>query len=234
MKFLVADDHPLVRKALALTLEKVGPDARVLEADSLPTALDVLASHPDVDLFLMDLFMPGSQGVEAVHEAKAAAGPVPVAVVSGDESPETALAVLAAGAAGYLPKSLPEDVMRAALSLVLAGGVYVPALVARGGVRPAAPVAAYATPGNGHQPLARALPLASGAPGISALTPRQREVLELVVEGMSNKEIAERLALAEATVKVHITAILRAYGVNSRAKAIGAASREREGRLQQA
>ncbi|GAB3116602.1 response regulator [Novispirillum itersonii] len=224
MKFLVADDHPLVRRALALTLEKVSPDVTLLQADSLQAALDVVGQHPDIDLVLMDLSMPDTSGLDGVKEMLRVAAPAPVAVVSAEESPDIALQVLALGGAGYLPKSLPEDVMRAALSLVLAGGTYVPPLVTS---RATAPAVATSIPGL----MPRGGAADSGtrsSRGVHSLTPRQRDVLDLIIEGMSNKEIADRLQVAEATIKVHVTAILRAFGVNSRAKAISAARREVE------
>ncbi|MGC2856519.1 response regulator [Novispirillum sp. DQ9] len=226
MKFLVADDHPLVRRALALSLEHIRPDATLLEAESAAQARAHAAGHPDIDLVLLDLSMPDSEGLDGLRQLKAMMPTTPVAVVSADESAETALRALASGAAGYLPKSLPEDVLRAAISLILAGGMYVPSLVAdaAGASGPApspAPRRSTATPSTGSAG-------GRGAPGLGALTQRQREVLDLVIEGLSNKEIAERLDLAEATVKVHMTAILRAYGVNNRTKAISAAQRERD------
>lgn len=223
MKFLVADDHPLVRRALALTLEKVSPDVTLLQADSLQAALDVVGQHPDIDLVLMDLSMPDTSGLDGVREMLRVAAPAPVAVVSAEESPDIALQVLALGGAGYLPKSLPEDVMRAALSLVLAGGTYVPPLVT---IRAAAPVTVPPIADSAPRPAAEPGP--RGTRGVQSLTPRQRDVLDLIIEGMSNKEIADRLQVAEATIKVHVTAILRAFGVNSRAKAISAARRDVE------
>lgn len=223
MKFLVADDHPLVRRALSLSLEHIRPDATLLEAESAAQARTHAMAHPDIDLVLLDLSMPDSEGLDGLRQIKALLGSTPIAVVSADESADTALRALAAGAAGYLPKSLPEDVLRAAISLILAGGLYVPSLVADAAgaspmPTPRRPAPAPSVNAGGNR----------AAPGAGALTQRQREVLDLVIEGLSNKEIAERLDLAEATVKVHMTAILRAYGVNNRTKAISAAQRERE------
>lgn len=225
MKFLVADDHPLVRRALSLSLEHIRTDTTILDADSAAQALEHVANHPDIDLILLDLSMPDSEGFETLRQIKTRLPSVPVAVVSADESAETALRALSNGASGYLPKSLPEDVLRAAISLILAGGLYVPAQVAdavgagKATVRPSALPASVGSADPQRQ-----------TSGAVALTGRQREVLDLVIEGLSNKEIAERLDLAEATVKVHMTAILRAYGVNNRTKAISAAQRERSDR----
>lgn len=228
MKFLVADDHPLVRRALSLSLEHIRPDATLLEAETAAQARSHVTAHPDIDLVLLDLSMPDSEGLDGLRQIKALLPGAPVAVVSADESAETALRALAAGAAGYLPKSLPEDVLRAAISLILAGGMYVPSLVADAAGASAAPAPRRAAlpPVSGAAP--GAAPGGRGASGAESLTQRQREVLDLVIEGLSNKEIAERLDLAEATVKVHMTAILRAYGVNNRTKAISAAQRERD------
>lgn len=224
MKFLVADDHPLVRRALSLSLEHIRPDATMLEADSAAQARTHVVAHPDIDLVLLDLSMPDSEGLDGLRQIKALLPSAPIAVVSADESADTALRALAAGAAGYLPKSLPEDVLRAAISLILAGGMYVPSLLADAAGASATP----APPRRLPAAVPAGPPGGRGTPGAGALTQRQREVLDLVIEGLSNKEIAERLDLAEATVKVHMTAILRAYGVNNRTKAISAAQRERD------
>ncbi|NKD54454.1 MULTISPECIES: response regulator [unclassified Haematospirillum] len=233
MKFLVADDHPLVRKALSITLEKVDCTASVLQAADMTELLGHLGAHPDIDLILMDLTMPGTSGIGSLEQAINHAAPSPVAVVSADERPETALGSLRVGAVGYLPKSLPEDVMRAALTLILSGGTYIPPLVLSAyrttpssstehGQRP---FAGYSKPDHGN--FSSSTPLVEQGRA-TTLTPRQAEVLELVIEGYSNREISEILCVAESTVKVHITAILKAYAVSSRAKAIYAARREAE------
>jgi DNA-binding NarL/FixJ family response regulator len=226
MKFLIADDHPLVRRALSATLDRVSPGCTVLDSDTLDSAMELAEAHPDLDLFLMDLCMPGVGSINGLKRVKTVLGPVPIAIVSADESPASALGALELGASGYLPKSLPEDILRAALSLILAGGVYVPPMIAEQallGLPAASPQGFMAPPAHDAVSLSRGT-----TPRSHALTPRQREVLDLVIEGLSNKEIAERLVLAEATVKVHITAILRAYGVSNRTKAISAVQRERE------
>lgn len=235
MKFLVADDHPLVRRALSLSLHHIRADAALLEAASIEQALAQAAKHPDLDLVLLDLSMPDCEGMDGLRKVKAALGRTPVAVVSADESAQTALRCLGAGAAGYLPKSLPEDVLRAAIALILAGGMYVPSLIAdaAGSSAPSATGSAEPRPtaGTAGAGAGTSTPQPRTTPGATALTLRQRQVLDLVIEGLSNKEIADRLDLAEATVKVHMTAILRAYGVNNRTKAISAAQRERTAAL---
>lgn len=220
MKFLIVDDHPLVRRALTSTIERVDTKADILEADGLLQALECIAAAPDIDLVLFDLHMPGNNGLEGLVRLREAAPKLTVAVISADESADMAFGSLRNGAAGYLPKSLPEDVMRAALGLILAGGVYVPPLIMDRDFSndSQAPITASARPGNGAE----------------SLTPRQMEVLDLVLEGLSNREIANRLDLAEATVKVHMTAILRAYGVSNRAKVVGAARRNPVNRLSMA
>lgn len=228
MKFLVADDHPLVRRALSLSLEHIRPDATLLEAETAEQARTHVMAHPDIDLVLLDLSMPDSEGLDGLRQIKALLPGAPVAVVSADESADTAVRALAAGAAGYLPKSLPEDVLRAAISLILAGGMYVPSLVADAAGATGGPPQRRPLPAMASAQSSGTAAGGRGTPGAGALTQRQREVLDLVIEGLSNKEIAERLDLAEATVKVHMTAILRAYGVNNRTKAISAAQRERD------
>ncbi len=151
MKALIADDHPMVRDALARTLQGVEPGIEILQAADAPAALALLQQQP-VSLLLVDLQMPGMDGLAGVRRLRALCPTVPLVVVSADEEPATVRAALAAGAAAYLPKSEPPEVLQQALRLVLAGGTYTPAqALADGG-------------GNGR-------------PELDALTPRQRDVL---------------------------------------------------------
>lgn len=212
MRFLIADAHPLVRCALTLILRRLVTEAEVDEAETRADLLARLRQAPPYTLVIIDLHLPDSRGLETLLALQGEAPTQRVAVLSGDETPATILAALERGAAGYLPKSLSEDVIQAALGLILAGGTYVPGAIALLSSPPTGAVRWTA-------PLGRSGATSDGGPPPS-LTRRQQEVFNLVVEGLSNKEIASRLNLAEATIKVHITAILRACGVNSRAKAI--------------
>lgn len=206
LRIVVADDHPLVRRGVTHSVKQLAAHVEVREAATLAEALAAIAIEPEPDLILLDLRMPGMEVPGALGRVIDAAPAVPVAVLSADESAETVLATLEEGAAGYLPKSLPEEVVLSALRLVLSGGVYVPPVVLQ---RQAL-----------RRPPGRVLP---------QLTERQRAIVPLMIEGLSNKEIADRLGVAVATVKAHVTAVLKAYGVASRAKAVKAARAELAG-----
>lgn len=208
VRILIADDHPLVRRALGGSLSQLG-QVTLDEAGSLEETLTKVAAAPNLDLVIFDLRMPGSSGLAGLTQLRTAAPEVPVVVLTADENPRLALKALEQGASGFIPKTAPEPVLLAAIRLVLQGGIYIPSMVAEH--------AAHADAGGGHG--------GSRSPRQN-LTARQRDVLALVLEGLSNREIATRFNLSEATVKAHVTAILRAYNVASRAKLIRAASAE--------
>jgi len=198
MKALIADDHPMVRDALSRTLRGVEPGIEIIEAADAPSALSLLQQHA-VSLLLVDLQMPGMDGVAGVRRLRALFPTVPLVVVSADQEPATVRAAFAAGAAAYLPKSEPPEVLQQALRLVLAGGTYTPALV----------MADAGGPGG-----------AAGRPDLHALTPRQRDVLRGLSRGLPNKLIARELNLSEGTVKIHIAAVLRTLRARNRTEAV--------------
>jgi DNA-binding NarL/FixJ family response regulator len=196
MKILIADDHELFREGLRQLLRQLADGALVLEAANYTELLALLGEHPDADLAIMDLNMPGHDTELRLESLFAAHPTVPTVVLSASEYSSDMQRALDAGAMGYLPKSTPADVLLCALRLVLSGGIYVPpALVTNGGGR-----------------------RADG--GLGGMTPRQREVLERLVLGRSNKEIGRELGMSEATVKVHLTAIFRALNVTNRVQAV--------------
>jgi DNA-binding NarL/FixJ family response regulator len=197
MKVLIADDHPLVRDALARTVARVRPEAQVLQAASHDETVALLAAELP-PLALVDLHMPGMDGTLALRRLRLASPTTRLLVVSGDDDPAVMRAALAAGAAGFVPKSEPPERLEQALALVLAGGTYLPAQALadfRDGAPPARP-----------------------DPG--ALTPRQTDVLHGLMRGLPNKLIARELGLTEGTVKIHIAAILRALQARNRTEAV--------------
>jgi DNA-binding NarL/FixJ family response regulator len=201
MKYLVVDDHSLIRDAMQSLLASIDREAQVLVAANAAQARALLASEPGVDLALLDLNLPDADGLTLLHEFRAAHPALAVVMLSGERDAATVRRALDAGAAGFIPKTEPREVLASALSLVLAGGVYVP-----------------------REALGAALPGASTVTGPTpaslGLTERQIEVLALIMKGRTNKHICRQLNLAEPTVKNHVTAILRALQVSSRTEAV--------------
>ena len=207
----IADDDAFFRMALATILkERLGFSA-VHEAGSLDEALECLAERPGVGLALFDLAMPGMSGAACLGAVRECHPDVTVAVVSGSVDREDVLLALRAGVHGFVPKPEGIDALTRALGQIIGGGVYVPRFVADLPRRDAQPD--EAAPGT----VAEAdLPSALPDP---CLTPRQRQVLGLIVDGQSNKLIARSLGLGEGTVKIHVAAVLRALGVPNRSAA---------------
>ena len=205
IKILIADDHALIREGIRRQLWVLGDETTIIEARNWGEATAAASAHPDLGLALVDLRMPGNEGLAALAELLRTSPGLPVLVFSASENVEDMRAVLRLGAMGYVSKSEPSAVMLGAVRLVLAGGMYVPSTLANLGID------AQAAP---HRP----------NPTLG-LTERQLEVLRLIVAGNSNKEIARTLHLAQATVKVHLTAIFRVLGVENRTQAAIAAER---------
>jgi DNA-binding NarL/FixJ family response regulator len=195
VKVLIADDHPLVRDALGRTVRELDGAVQVHEAADLGALLQ-LAAEGGADLALVDLNMPGMDGVQGLRRLREAAPTLPIVVASGQEDPATIRAVLAAGAVGFIPKSERSEVLLAALRLVQSGGTYVPARM----LDPAAALPHDLTSAD--------------------LTPRQLDVLQCLLRGEPNKQIARELGLTEGTVKIHIAAILRALHARNRTEAV--------------
>lgn len=196
MRVLIADDHPLVRDALARVLAGVDAELAVIEAGDGHELLARLDEQA-FDLALVDLLMPGMDGVAGVRALRQRCPTLPLIVVSGQVEPGMVRAVLEAGATGFVPKTGAADTLLLACRVVRSGGVYVP------------PHALLALQG-GSEPAARTV----------ALTPRQRDVLALLMDGEPNKRIAQRLGLTEGTVKLHIAALLRALQARNRTEAV--------------
>ena len=203
MKVLIADDHALVRTGLIDALTGLAPELVPIEAADASEVMQRLEEVVDLDLILLDLFMPGANGFHLLSNVCSAAAAVPVVVLSASESIEHVRKSLDCGAAGFLPKSADRELMLSALRLVLAGGVYVPAKAMQSADWQTAVTAAV--PSNS---------------GCGNLTARQRDVLRLLGRGLSNKQIAKALALSENTVKAHVASVLRELGANNRTEAV--------------
>lgn len=202
-KALVADDHGLYRTGLSFLLRDQLGFSEIVEVSGFDEALDQLALIRGVDLALFDLSMPGMGGPDSLVIVRETYPALRVAVVSASEERTDVLATVAAGLAGFIPKSLPDDEIVAALESVLADNVYVPSFMA------------HPAPGLRFVPAAP-LPRHTPALRLEDLTPRQRDVLECVLKGLSNKEIARHLDIAEGTVKIHLSALFAQLGARNR------------------
>lgn len=212
MKILVVDDHPLIREALKQVLSTLDPDIQVLEAASAADGLRLVESHLDLTLTLLDLGLPGEDGLEALPLFRERSPDVPVVVFSANDSVESVKRAIDIGAMGFIPKTSSNSLLVSALKFVLAGGVYIPIEVLRQASTSAtSPIAAESNPVTELCDL--------------GMTQRQTQVLALLVQGKSNKLICRELKLAEGTVKVHVAAVLKALGVANRTQAVLAVSR---------
>lgn len=199
--FIIADDHPMVRAALREPLLRRFADAMLKECERFDQVMTELEqADGEVDLVLLDLNMPGSQGVVGLMTVLAHWPTVAVAVVSGEEQDATIGRVMACGAVGFIPKSSPMGVIEDAVQAILDGATWVPP--DRSGLLDG---------GLAEQDMARRL---------ASLSPQQLRVLQMIMEGKLNKHIAADLDLVEQTVKTHVSAILRKFGVHSRTQIV--------------
>ncbi len=199
LTFVVADDHPMVRDALGQGLASIFPGIRVLAAPDLALAEAAVEANEPVDLLILDLDMPGMNGLTGLAAFRASHPTVPVVVLSALRDPAAMRRAVDLGASAFIPKSAPLDQIGRIIRGVLDGEIHLPEE-------------------------ARALPQEAGDQDFAAravdLTPQQWRVLGLMREGKLNKQIAHELSIGEATVKAHVTTILRKLGVRSRTQAV--------------
>lgn len=228
MKVLLVDDHPLILSALQTVIRGLGDDVVVEGVDSAAAARQVLRRTDDYDLVLLDLSLGDADGFEVLSELRQAYPSLPVVVVSASERASDVIRAIDLGAMGFVPKRSSNAQLTEALQMVMSGGLYVPpmmlglqnAVAADGDTVPsvmprAAPLGAQAR-ADAHQQV----------PSLESigLTPRQSEVLALLLKGLPNKLIARELKLSVETVKDHVAAVLRALGVSTRTQAVLAVS----------
>ena len=209
MKILLADDHALIREGFERTLTCMEQDMSFVHAEDRESVLRQLQAHQDIEVVLLDLFMPGVKGFDLLSDVCDKYSNIPVIVISGTEDPRYMRKSIDNGASGFIPKSAPTDIIMTAIQLVQNGGVYIPAEMLQKS-------AAAQSPGNTpSQTLSNEIREAA-----SKLTARQREVLDLMGRGMSNKEIARVLSVSDHTVKIHVAAVLRLFNVANRTEAV--------------
>ncbi|MAA63610.1 MAG: DNA-binding response regulator [Alteromonadaceae bacterium] len=200
-QIIIADDHPLFRAALRQAVSEAVPDAQMIEVDSIKTLQASIVEHPDADLVLLDLNMPGAHGFSGLVFMRGQYPGLPVVVVSGSEELQVMRRSIDYGASGFIPKSAPLPTITAAIQDVLDGEVWLPPGVADKIDRMHADVTDFSDK-------------------LASLTPQQFRVLGMLAEGLLNKQIAYDLDVSEATVKAHITAVFRKLGVRNRTQAV--------------
>ncbi len=207
MKILLADDHALFRDGMRYVLQKLDEQITIVEAGNFPGALDAAKNNPDLDLALLDLSMPGSEGAASVKLFHTQYPDVPVVVVSGTDQRDDIEKVMNSGAMGFISKMSSGQDMVHALRLILDGGVYLP---------PQLLVQALGQVREDKR---------SWRTNEYGLTVRQMDVLRQLATGLSNKDIGQSIGLAEGTVKIHVAAIFQTLRVNKRVEAVQMALR---------
>jgi DNA-binding NarL/FixJ family response regulator len=197
---IIADDHPLFRGALRQALSGMEGNPDIVEAEDFDSARRAAAKHPDADLMLLDLAMPGTSGLAGLVMMRAEHQNIPVAVISASDDSVTIRRALELGASAFISKSSGIDEIRTAIDMVLEGGFWTP---------PGFDASAE------HDP-----EIATLITRIKTLTPQQTRVLGMIGEGLLNKQIAYELGVSEATIKAHVSAILLKLNVDSRTQAV--------------
>lgn len=198
---LIVEDHPLYRDAMRQVVSTVADDVASIPVASADCALAMLSSLPDLALVLLDLNLPGLQGIDAISAMRHRHATVPIAVVSATEHRQEIAAVMRAGASAFIAKTVSTEIMTDALRRLLNGTMTEPEWIVPGG----------------REPFSEPTP--------RLLTPRQQEILDCLARGYSNKEIGLRLGVAEITVKFHVSAVFRILKVVNRTQAVQAARR---------
>lgn len=204
MQILLADDHAMVRDGLVPFLERLQPGTSVIEAGGFADALAAARAASDLSLAILDLYMPGMDGLAGLAAMRAEFPALPIVILSGSTKPEDALQAIEHGASGFVPKTMRGETILGVLRLVLSGEKYIPPFL-------------FDYRENAPQQAAQAQPDPSSP--LAHLTPRERDILEMIVDGAPNKIIARELKLQEVTVKAHLRNMFRKLNVANRTEA---------------
>jgi len=226
MKVLLIDDHPLILSALQSVIRGLGDDLSVVGVASARAARETLQASPDFDLVLLDLQLGDADGFDVLAEFRTTYPALPVVVVSASDRASDVIRAIDLGAMGFVPKRASNETLFEALRMVMSGGIYVPPMTMAFEREPERPVGST-VPGA-----LRVVGRSASEAGFQAhvgidslgLTPRQTDVLALLLKGQPNKLIARELGLSVETVKDHVAAVLRALNVSSRTQAVLAVS----------
>lgn len=196
MQILIVDDHILFREGLCYVLNRLENEVTILEANDYDDAFKLLSNNEDISLVLLDLFMPGKNGFAVLETARQQYPLLPIIVLSASKNKGDMQRAMAMGAMGYIAKDSTSELMLNVIKLVLSGGLYIPPEM---------------------------LTQQQGEPKVknpNELTPRQKQVMAMIAQGLSNKVIAADLGVAEATIKMHVTSIMKSLGVSNRTQAV--------------
>ncbi len=207
LKLLVVEDHAMVREGLLQALQGLEPDVVALGAADADAGLEILAGGDDVDMVLLDLMLPGTSGMALLGVLRKRFPAIPVVILSALDDADTVSRALRQGASGFVPKSSSTEVMLNALREVLAGDIYLPPKL--------------------RDPAARNTARGKDVAKRYGLTQGQMRVLELLIQGKTNRQIADLLGVTEGTVKIHVSAIFKAMNVANRTQALLLAKKQR-------
>lgn len=209
-KILIADDHPLFRDAIKSIIVESFSGYELLETSNLDDAIALVDDNPDTDLILLDLNMPGMDGLTGIVKMRNHAPEIPLGIISAEEDKSIVLQAAGYGAVGFIPKSTTRETITRAIEQILAGQVYLPADIIR------------SNPGESVANTSKQFEI--DMKSISYLTRKQLQVFEQMAKGNSNKQIAYDMNIAETTVKAHVSAILHKLKVKNRIQAVLCAS----------
>jgi len=216
MNVLLVDDHALIREGIALVMQQLGDNTQILEAETAEGALEIAQSNSNLDLVLLDLNLPDNDDFSLLQSMREELPSTPIVMLSATEDASLIQQALQIGANGFIPKSSSSKVMLQAVQLILAGGLYLPPqLMTNNSITSTA----TSEQGNSQSDV-------DNTPANSTdlqFTKRQTEVLSLLDQGLSNKEIARKLDMSPSTVKVHVAAILRICEASNRTQAVSLA-----------
>jgi DNA-binding NarL/FixJ family response regulator len=221
MNVLLIDDHPLILHAMRSLVQQLAEQVEVQTASSSQAARDALSSGHEFDLALLDLQLGQEDGFALLEELRRSAPALPIVVIAASDSRDDVMRAIDLGAMGFVPKCTSNDALVSALEMVLSGGIYLPSSVMRSASSPRPPSHRGGSP---HWDERLESDRAAATVASLDLTPRQKEVLALLLRGQSNKLIARALNLSVETIKDHVAAVLRSLNVSSRTQAVVAVS----------
>lgn len=201
MKVLITDEQSLFRDGLSLRLEQIDDSISILQSSNISDMQEVLSSTPDIDFLIIDIDMANQTAQETIEKIKKDKPNIKIIAISSSEEIRNIKKILSLGVKGYIPKKLDSNILSGALKLILDGGTYIPPVFLDNNLK------------NNNF-------LATSTPLQKNLTNRQSQVLDLIAQGKSNKQIAYDMGVSEATVKLHINALLRSLKVNNRTQAV--------------